>query len=85
MTEKAKNLRKKNGYQNFEIAKVSSSVLFQFTQKLTDLIHYVRPASTLLLKTIDEDLEVIKKSEEQINSRFKNVVESRQDVTNEFK
>jgi hypothetical protein len=26
MSEKAKTLRKKNGYQNFEIAKVSSSV-----------------------------------------------------------
>lgn len=49
------------------------------------MIHYVKPASTVMLKKIDEDLEVIKKCEQDINSRFKSVVESKQDVTNEFK
>ena len=37
---------------------------FKLSKKLTDLIHYVKPASTVLLRKIDEDLEVIKKSEE---------------------
>ena len=35
MTEKAKQLRKKNGYQNFETAKISSSVFFYYKQKET--------------------------------------------------
>lgn len=36
---------------------------FKLSKKLTDLIHYVKPASTVLLRKIEEELEVIKKSE----------------------
>ena len=31
-------------------------------KKLTDLIHYVKPASTLMVKKIDEDLDIIRVS-----------------------
>jgi hypothetical protein len=68
--------------KTLKLPKSPPQYLILLIKKLTDLIHYVKPASTLMLKKIDEDLEVIKKCEQDINSRFKSVVESKQDVTN---
>ena len=55
----AKDARKKGGFINAETARISQAVHLFLMQKLSDLVKYVRPATSTLFRSIDSDLEKI--------------------------